>query len=49
MIGEVEAGGRTAEILSEVARAVTGRLDVKRSRRSTLLQPFLDKFTKKAS
>lgn len=49
MIAEVEAGGRTAEILSEVARAVTGRLDFKRSRRSTLLQPFLDKFTKKAS
>ena len=49
MVGEVEANGRTAEIMNEIARAVTGRIDFKRSRR-TLLKPLLDRLTtRKAS
>lgn len=49
MIGEVEANGRTAQLMNEIARSVTGRLDFKRERRN-LLHPLLARFqTKKAS
>ena len=40
MIGEVEAAGRTAEIMVEIARAVTGRIDLRKPKRN-LLQPLL--------
>ena len=49
MIGEVEANGRTAQLFTEIARSVTGRLEFKRERRN-LLQPLLARFqTRKAS
>ncbi len=44
MIGEVEAGSRTAEIMVEIARAVTGRMDTRKPKRN-LLQPFLSRLT----
>lgn len=49
MIGEVEANGRIAQLMNEIARSVTGRLDFKRERRN-LLHPLLARFqTRKAS
>ncbi len=40
MIGEVEADGKTAQTFVEVARALTGRTDLRRAKRS-LLEPFV--------
>lgn len=49
MIAEVEANGRTTQIIHEIARAVTGRMEFKRGKRN-LLQPLLARLaTKKAS
>ena len=49
MIGEVEPGGKTADIMVQIARAVTGRVDVKKSKR-TLLDPIRARFAaRKAS
>ena len=39
MIGEVEANHKTTEILNELARAVTGRVDIRRPKRA-LFDPF---------
>ena len=47
MIGEIDANGKTAEVMVEIARAVTGRLDLRKPKR--LLDPLLARFNKKAS
>ena len=46
MIGEVEAGGRTAEIFTELARAVMGRSEPRRGRR-TLFEPLVARFARR--
>ena len=46
MIAEVEAGNKIAQTFSELARAVTGRAEVKKSKRG-LLDPFLSKLVRK--
>jgi pilus assembly protein CpaE len=49
MIGEIEADGKTAEIMVEIARAVTGRMELRKPKRN-LLNPLISRFiTKKAS
>ena len=45
MIGEVEPNGKTAEIMVEIARAMTGRVDARRPKR-TLLDPLMARFRK---
>jgi pilus assembly protein CpaE len=46
MIAEVDAAHKIAEMLSEVSRLVTGRSEVRRSKR-TLLEPLMSRFTRK--
>ncbi len=46
MIGEVEAGGRTAEIFTELARAVMGRSEPRPARR-TLFEPLVARFARR--
>ena len=46
MIGEVEAGNRTAEIFNELARSVMGRSEPRRSKK-TLFDPFVARFARK--
>ncbi len=46
MLGEVEAGNKMVEVIDELARAVMGRVEIKKSKR-TLLNPILDKFMRK--
>jgi pilus assembly protein CpaE len=48
MITEVQPSGKAAEIFQELACAVTGRADSKRSR-GGLLEPILAKFARRAS
>lgn len=40
MIGEIEPNGKSAEVMNEIARSITGRLEFRRPKRN-LLQPFL--------
>ena len=42
MIGEVEPGHKITETLNDLARSVTGRIDVRKSKR-TLLEPLLSR------
>ena len=46
MIGEVEAGGRTAEIFAEIGRGVMGRTEPRRGRK-TLFDPLVARFARK--
>ena len=46
MVGEVEAGNKTAELFNELAQAVTGRSEARRSRRN-LFDPLMARFTRK--
>lgn len=46
MVGEVEAGNKTAEIFNELAQAVTGRSEARRSRRN-LFDPLMARFARK--
>lgn len=46
MIGEVEAGSKINEMFSELARAVTGRLDTRKPKRA-LFEPFFAKLGRK--
>ncbi len=46
MIGEVEAGSRTAEMFVELARSVMGRSEPRRGRR-TLFEPLVARFARK--
>ena len=46
MIGEVEAGSRTAEMFVELARSVMGRSEPRRGKR-TLFEPFVARFARK--
>jgi pilus assembly protein CpaE len=46
MLGEVEAGHKMVETIDELARAVMGRAEIKKSKR-TLFNPILDKFMRK--
>ncbi len=46
MIGEVEPGNKTAEILTELARSVTGRSEPRRGKR-TLFDPLMARFIRK--
>jgi pilus assembly protein CpaE len=48
MIAEVQASSKVAEVFVELAVAITGRIEPKRSR-SNLLQPILAKLRRKAS
>ena len=42
MIGEVEASNKITETLNDLARSVTGRIDVRKSKR-TLFDPILSR------
>jgi pilus assembly protein CpaE len=44
MIGEVEAASKTAEIMIDIARAVTGRVDLRKSKRG-LFDPLLSRLS----
>lgn len=46
MIGEVEAGGRSAELFAEIGRGVMGRTEPRRSKK-TLFDPFVARFARK--
>ena len=46
MIAEVEATSKIAESLTELARIITGRAELRKAKRS-LLQPFMDKLKRK--
>lgn len=46
MIGEVEAGSRTAEMFVEIARSVMGRSEPRRGKR-TLFEPLVARFARK--
>ncbi len=46
MIAEVEASHKVAQIMAEVARAVTGKSELKRSSRN-ILKPFMTKLARK--
>ena len=46
MIGEVEAGGRTAELFAELGRTVMGRTEPRRGKK-TLFDPFVARFARK--
>ena len=46
MIGEVEPNNKITETLNELARAVTGRMDVRKTKR-TILDPFLARLSRK--
>ena len=46
MIGEVEASGRAAEVFAEVGRAVMGRSEPRRVKK-TLFEPFVARFARK--
>jgi pilus assembly protein CpaE len=47
MIAEVQPSGKIAEMLLELAGATTGRLEPRRSRGATLLDPILSKFARR--
>ncbi|MGA9002419.1 MAG: CtpF protein, partial [Pseudolabrys sp.] len=47
MIGEVSASHKTAEMFRQIAQALTGRAEMKRSR-GGLLSPLLSKLIKRA-
>ena len=47
MISEVSAGHKTAELFRQMAQALTGRGEIKRSR-GGLLSPLLSKLRKRA-
>ena len=46
MIGEVEAGGRTAEIFAELGRGAMGRTEPRRGRK-TLFDPLVARFARR--
>jgi pilus assembly protein CpaE len=46
MIGEVEAGNKMVEVMDDLARAVMGKAEVKKAKR-TLFNPILDKLMRK--
>ncbi len=46
MIGEVEAGGRVAELFAEIGRGVMGRTEPRRGRK-TLFEPLVARFARK--
>ena len=46
MVGEVEAGGRAAEVFAEIGRAVMGRTEPRRGKR-TLFDPLVARFARK--
>ena len=46
MVGEVEANNKITETMNELARAVTGRMDVRKTKR-TLFDPFLARLGRK--
>ncbi len=48
MIGEVEAGGRTAEIFNDLARTLMGRSEPRRGKRN-LFDPLVARFARKAA
>ena len=48
MIGEVEANNKVTETMNEIARAVTGRVDARKAKR-TLFDPFLSRLARKKS
>ena len=45
MLGEIEAGGRVADMFNDIARAVMGRSEPRRSKR-TLFDPLVARFTR---
>ena len=46
MVGEVEAGGRAAEVFAEIGRAVMGRSEPRRGKK-TLFEPLVARFARK--
>ena len=46
MIGEVESDGKTSEIMTELARSVTGRMEARKVRRA-LFEPLMARFARK--
>ena len=48
MIAEVDAANKTTEILAEIGRALTGRMEIKKAKRSLpLLDPLMARFMKR--
>ncbi len=46
MIGEVESDGKTSEIMTELARSVTGRMEARKTRKA-LFEPLMARFARK--
>ncbi len=46
MIGEVESDGKTSELMTELARSVTGRMEARKARKA-LFEPLMARFARK--